>query len=625
MEDKKGWTVGHTSRRYEAGGRGPGTISTGKGDHGGVSYGQYQLSSSAKTVDEYLAWSVYGKHFVGLEINSPAFKQKWRDLAASESGFGDDQHEFIRTHHYRPQLRALIRSGLDVSSRGGAVHDAVWSTAVQYGGLTQSIFKNGLVEKFGRDFNLSSISDEQLVEAVQDYKASHLEEQFASSKKNWPGLRNRIRDEKAELMEFARTGIPVPFDTDRIAGSRTPVMKLGDQGQHVKDLQANLREMGYLGSNGQRLEPDGHFGRNTRDAVLTFQRSLSLVADGEVGARTLAALKSQSEAAHGHDIALRREGRMIEQAHLSFLQEHQHRAAVETYNVAPSHRIPSLDVALSQERSHEDLGYNGVDLRTPAPHGLDMEATTRLQEDLKKLGVTDYRNEPLAVHGFYDSYTKAAVARFQQQEGFEVNGVADEATRRAIRGRAFIADLRMAQEAQRSWAPPAQNVAEEMDSDTRSVDRQPTVRPPYADPQGTTRVNAPSPLGELTTQAQSAPNLSDPRHPVSVHHGLYSELGRRVPEASEERLLQFTAACHTNRITGDNLSSCHLNEQNMTMGFLGSGPLATPVTVDLTKPPPQPEQAVAQIAQYDHQQAQIRSEYLAQQMQQQMSRSGPSR
>ena len=41
----KEWALGDTSQRYETGNRGAGTISTGKGDHGGVSYGSYQLSS----------------------------------------------------------------------------------------------------------------------------------------------------------------------------------------------------------------------------------------------------------------------------------------------------------------------------------------------------------------------------------------------------------------------------------------------------------------------------------------------------------------------------------------------------------------------------------------------------
>ncbi|HFP9633493.1 TPA: hypothetical protein ACHOQV_005292, partial [Escherichia coli] len=44
------WPLGKTSERYESGGRGPGVISSGKGDHGGVSYGMYQLSSKMGTV-----------------------------------------------------------------------------------------------------------------------------------------------------------------------------------------------------------------------------------------------------------------------------------------------------------------------------------------------------------------------------------------------------------------------------------------------------------------------------------------------------------------------------------------------------------------------------------------------
>lgn len=47
MATMDGWHLGMTSARRESGGRGAETISTGKGDHGGVSYGTYQLSSKA--------------------------------------------------------------------------------------------------------------------------------------------------------------------------------------------------------------------------------------------------------------------------------------------------------------------------------------------------------------------------------------------------------------------------------------------------------------------------------------------------------------------------------------------------------------------------------------------------
>ncbi len=51
----------------------------------------------------------------------------------------------------------------------------------------------------------------------------------------------------------------------------------------------------------------------------------------------------------------------------------------------------------------------------------------------------------------------------------------------------------------------------------------------------------------------SAPALNNARHPDNPHHALYNKLHWRIPEASENRLVQFTAACHTNRITADNL------------------------------------------------------------------------
>jgi len=40
------WHLGQTSTRYETGGRGAGTVSSGQSDHGGVSYGSYQFTTN---------------------------------------------------------------------------------------------------------------------------------------------------------------------------------------------------------------------------------------------------------------------------------------------------------------------------------------------------------------------------------------------------------------------------------------------------------------------------------------------------------------------------------------------------------------------------------------------------
>lgn len=60
---------------------------------------------------------------------------------------------------------------------------------------------------------------------------------------------------------------------------------LGHQGSRVFRLQSMLHVVGKLSAN-----PDGEFGHATEDAVIAFQRDVSLVADGIAGAATMHAL-----------------------------------------------------------------------------------------------------------------------------------------------------------------------------------------------------------------------------------------------------------------------------------------------------------------------------------------------
>ncbi len=57
--------LGSLSEQYESGGRGPGTVSLGRGDPGGVSYGTYQLSSTRGTVRQFVN-EFYPTQFRGL-------------------------------------------------------------------------------------------------------------------------------------------------------------------------------------------------------------------------------------------------------------------------------------------------------------------------------------------------------------------------------------------------------------------------------------------------------------------------------------------------------------------------------------------------------------------------------
>jgi len=121
--------------------------------------------------------------------------------------------------------------------------------------------------------------------------------------------------------------------------------------------------------------------------------------------------------------------------------------------------------------------------------------------------------------------------------------------------------------------------------------------------------------------AAAAPNHHDPRHPDSSLHGLYNELHRRIPDAGEQRLLQFTAACHAHHISAHNLGAIHLDEANATMHFNGNDIWARSVSVNFSQPSPPPEQSMLHIQQHDQQQAQVMGQIHAQQGSQ---RGGPT-
>ena len=82
----------------------------------------------------------------------------------------------------------------------------------------------------------------------------------------------------------------LPSTSDSSSGSSNPdqVLRLGDRGPQVRQLQQRLISLGYwLGV------PDGRYGDLTQQAVLALQKAAGLTRDGVLGARTRAALHQQ--------------------------------------------------------------------------------------------------------------------------------------------------------------------------------------------------------------------------------------------------------------------------------------------------------------------------------------------
>ncbi|EIC30569.1 MULTISPECIES: chitosanase [Methylomicrobium] len=231
----KDWTLGQTSKFFESGKGGAGTVSSGKGDLGGASYGTYQLSSKQGTLQKFLKSSSYGAQFEGLTPGTKEFNQRWKEVAQQDPTFGSAQHDFIKQTHYDPALAGLKKAGIDLSGRGAAVQDSLWSTSVQFGAGNE---KKGAVRLFqkalaGKD--VAKMADQEIVSAVQDYKIANNERLFSrSSDQVRAGTLNRAQHEKDQLLNLASTESLSPA----LQMQATPVVAMPPAPPSIPPLQA---------------------------------------------------------------------------------------------------------------------------------------------------------------------------------------------------------------------------------------------------------------------------------------------------------------------------------------------------------------------------------------------------
>ena len=117
---------------------GPGTISSGVGDKGGISYGSYQLSTNKVTAAEFVAspearpWT---DRLGGLTPGTPEFGKAWQAVAANDPvGFQAAQKVFIIRTKYDVTVRILAREPFtDISGASPVVKAVIYSSTVQDG------------------------------------------------------------------------------------------------------------------------------------------------------------------------------------------------------------------------------------------------------------------------------------------------------------------------------------------------------------------------------------------------------------------------------------------------------------------------------------------------------------
>jgi len=157
--------LGKLSEKYESGGRGPGTVSAGKGDRGGVSYGTYQLASKVGRADEFVR-KYYPEEFKGLKAGSDEFTARWKKLAADDlKRLCANEHRFIQETHYDPLAQRVEKKlGIALDQRSHALRDVVWSTAVQHGPNTNVI--DLAVKLLLKKKPIEKIGDEEIIRAI---------------------------------------------------------------------------------------------------------------------------------------------------------------------------------------------------------------------------------------------------------------------------------------------------------------------------------------------------------------------------------------------------------------------------------------------------------------------------
>ena len=202
------FVLGTLSAKYETGGRGPGTVSTGSGDPGGVSYGSYQMATKTGTVAQFVSGADFPwrNDFKGLQPGTPAFTAKWKAIAAAETDrFQECQHDYIKKTHFDVLCaQTLSENGLDITKRRPALQDAVWSTAVQHGG------KCAVIRRALANLNIDSSDsdfDKNLITAIYAERGRRRPDgklaYFPSSSPNVQnGVANRFKSELADALKM---------------------------------------------------------------------------------------------------------------------------------------------------------------------------------------------------------------------------------------------------------------------------------------------------------------------------------------------------------------------------------------------------------------------------------------
>lgn len=206
-------SLGQLSEKYE-GRASAGTISSGAGDKGGVSFGKYQFASKtgglASFMEElkesnpeyYDKLTADGGEFYRNKNANSQFQENWKKLAAEDPNFAKVQDEIAKKKWFDPTAKKFKDiTGVDPES-SKALANAIWSAGIQHGGVDKIFQMSGIEE---------GQSQEEMIRRLYGARANYVSGLNIGNKR---GILNRYTAEEQDA--YAMLG------QERIAKSPVP-------------------------------------------------------------------------------------------------------------------------------------------------------------------------------------------------------------------------------------------------------------------------------------------------------------------------------------------------------------------------------------------------------------------
>ena len=203
--------LGKLSAQFESGR--DGIAAVGYDRNGGTSYGKYQVSSRAGSLNDFLEFLDGEAPDISKKLRAAgpgntgsrkgAMPDMWRAIAeAQPERFEALQEAYVRESHYKPAVEGISqRTALEADSLSPAMREVIWSTSVQHG-------PTGAARIFARAEAMSGDPDDpayerKLITNVYKVRSG----QFGSSTSEvQAAVQNRFRQERTLALNLLDDG-----------------------------------------------------------------------------------------------------------------------------------------------------------------------------------------------------------------------------------------------------------------------------------------------------------------------------------------------------------------------------------------------------------------------------------